>query len=142
MSDLCNEYCFDIMSFKNHITSLRCILLRLDNSCSLFIFVLENNCIKKQLNGNQANTFLMRILVCNVNIVLIFWHVHKLKQRAPVVPFANSIYEKTKMLCFTWKTMQCYHQWHAYIKYHSWIMQTRSKHYKNPYLHANINFVE
>ena len=86
MSDLCNEYCFDIMSFKNHITSLRCILLRLDtvsrfskliivflnNSCSLFIFVLENNCIKKQLNGNQANTFLLRILVCNVNKVLIF----------------------------------------------------------------------
>ena len=61
MSDLCNEYCFDIMSFKNHITSLRCIL-----------FVLENNCIKKQLNGNQANTFLLRILVCNVNKVLIF----------------------------------------------------------------------
>ena len=32
------------------------------------------------------------------------------------------------MLCFTWKTMHCYHQWHAYIKYHSWIMQTTSKH--------------
>ena len=72
MNDLCNENCFDIMSFKNHITSLKCILLRLDNSCSLFIFVLENNCIKKQLNGNQANTFLLQILVCNVNKVLVF----------------------------------------------------------------------
>ena len=46
------------------------IILHFRNS--LFIFVLENNCIKKQLNGNQANTFLLQILVCNVNKVLVF----------------------------------------------------------------------
>ena len=35
--------------------------------------------------------------------------------------------------------MHSHHHWHAYIKYHFRIMQTRSKHQTNPYLHANMN---
>ena len=77
------------MSFKCHITSLKCILLRWIPSVGflspLQLIVLRNN--EMEINHKNLGIFLL-----NVTKVLIFKHVHKSTHSASILAFGNAIY--------------------------------------------------